>query len=408
MALHYDKLKILLMRRTFPELEENHVRPLLAELNGFVKYTDSKKLFTFPNGSIIKLAYCDSENDIYQFQGQEWPIIFIDEATQMTPAMLDFIATCNRSTRTDINSRIYYTCNPGGPGHDYIKRLFIDRNFNEYENPDDYVFIKATLDDNEVLMKTNPAYAHFLEALPDALRRQHRFGDWDVVEGQFYPEFRRDLHVCAPFDIPVDWRRFRAMDWGYNDPTCVLWFAVAPDKRLFVYREIYQARTMANDMASLIKRMNGTDKIAYTVASPDMWQHRGIRDVMGGESIADIFLHNGVPLLKADNARVVGWQRLREYFAIADDDRPSIQIFDNCRNLIRTLPVLDYDKHTREDVSSTCEDHAAEALRYGVMSRPSPARLKHTNEYDRIRSYNPLDTTTPTQRDAVGFFNLRL
>lgn len=375
LCCNYPGIKCLLLRRTFPELEQNHIIPLMAELNGFAQYKQTERCFIFPNGSRLKLGYCDTERDVFQYQGQEYEVIGFEEATQFTEFQMRYIATSNRTTRTDFSPRIYYTCNPGGVGHEFIKRLFINRQFTEFENPDDYVFIPAKVSDNKVLMEADPQYINNLKALPEHLRRAYLDGDWDIVEGQFFTEFRRTKHVCKPFPIPLEWRRFRAMDWGFNDPTCVLWFAVSPDSHIYVYREIYQSQTLASDMARLIIQENGLDKVAYTVASPDMWQKRGAKDVSGGECIAETFIHNGVPLLKADNSRVIGWQRVRENLADAPDGVPYVQIFENCTNLIRTLPTLFIDPHEREDVGDGCEDHAGEALRYGLMSRPSPAKL---------------------------------
>ena len=402
LAAKYPNLRLLLLRRTLPELESNHINPLLAELSRFAKYNREKKVFSFPNGSIIKLGYCDTENDVYQYQGQEYEVIGFEEATSFTEFQMTYIATCNRTVRTDFKPRIYYTCNPGGPGHDYIKRLFIDRDFTEDENPDDYVFIQAKVTDNPALMEASPDYIKTLNALPDHLRKAYLDGEWDVIEGQYFPEYSRDVHVCTPFPIPLEWKRFRAMDWGYNDPCCVLWFAVAPDRHIYVYREIYQNHTNASDIALLIKQMTGTERISYTSASPDMWAKRGVRDVMGGESIAETFAKIGVPLIKADNSRIPGWNRVRENLAIASDGKPYVQIFEDCRNLTRTIPLLVYDKADREDVSDHCEDHAGEAFRYGLMSRPSPSRLR-IKQADIIY-FDPL---SPNKRKVEGgFFDL--
>jgi hypothetical protein len=152
-------------------------------------------------------------------------------------------------------------------------------------------------------------------------------------------------------------------------------------------------------MAKLIKQENGFDDISYTVASPDMWQKRGVKDIMGGECIAETFAKLGVPLIKADNNRIVGWQRVRECLADAADGLPNVQIFSTCTNLIRTLPILSFDAHNREDVSGTCEDHAAEAMRYGLMSRPSPARSVKSTA--KILAFDPL---SDGRRKAVGGF----
>lgn len=405
LASKYPGLRLLLLRRTFPELEGNHILPLRKELYGYAKYTESKRVFTFPNGSIIKLGFCDTESDAFQYQGQEYEVIGFEEATQFTESQMQFITTCNRSTRTDFTPRIYYTCNPGGPGHNYIKRLFIDKEYRDGENPDDYTFIQARVYDNAALMENDPGYLNVLKALPPNKRRAHLDGDWDVVDGQYFEEFNRSVHVVDPFIIPQDWKRFRAMDWGYNDPCAVLWFAINGDRRIYVYREMYVTKMNASDVASTIIKLSGKERISYTVASPDMWQKRGIKDVLGGESVAETFMKCGVPLIKADNSRLAGWQRVRENLAKAADGLPYLQIFSACRNLLRTLPALYYDEHDHEDVSDRCEDHAPEALRYGLMSRPSPATKREmARSRARVLAFDPLSDNVP--QHVAGFFDL--
>lgn len=389
LANRYDGLRLLLLRRTLPELNENHVIPLMKELAGYAQYNKDQKVIKFPNGSRIKLGYCDAEEDVYQYQGQEYDVIGLEEATHFTEAQMQFLTTCNRSVRTDFTPRMYYTCNPGGVGHAWVKRLFIDRNYRGKEKPEDYVFIPAKLTDNTVLMERNPGYMTVLENLPEHLRRAHLEGDWDALEGQYFEEFNRELHVCKPFKIPSWWKRFRAMDWGYRDPCCVLWFAVAPDGRVYVYDELYVTKTIASIVAKMIREKSVGCKFAYTAASPDAWAKRGATDGIEGVSVEQVFSKNGVALTKADNSRIVGWQRVREFLQVTDGDRPMLQIFDCCRNLIRTLPTLTYDRNDKEDVSDRCEDHAAEALRYGLMSRAKTRPTKTITGADRRRAYDP-------------------
>jgi len=392
MALRYEGLNLLLLRRTLPELTENHVRPLLAELSGLISYNQTQRVMTFPNGSRIRLGYCDAEKDVYQYQGQEYDVVGLEEATHFTESQMQFITTCNRTVRTDFAPRMYYTCNPGGVGHGWVKRLFIDGDYRGSERKEDYRFIPARVYDNPYLMQRDPSYIRTLENLPEHLRRAHLDGDWDVLAGQYFAEFSRERHVVSPFPIPAWWRRFMAMDWGYNDPCAVLWFAVSPEGRVFVTRELYERRVLARDMAARIKQINAEAPPAYCMASPDAWQKRGLSDIEG-ESIAETFLSNGVPLLKADNARIAGWQRVREYFSDAEDCLPRLRIFSSCTNLIRTLPMLVYDQHDTEDVSAACEDHAPEALRYGLMSRP--VRPLAPAEPKRKRAYDPFAASAP-------------
>ena len=387
LSLSTPGLNALLLRRTLPELRENHVVPLLKELKGIADYNASERVFRFPNGARLRLGYCDGANDVYQYQGQEYDVIGMEEATHFTEEQMRFLTTCNRTVKPGFRPRMYYTCNPGNVGHAWVKRLFIDRQFLPGERPEDYAFIPARVWDNKVLLAADPDYVRQLEALPEDLRRAHLDGDWDVHAGQYFREFSRQKHVAEPFDIPAWWRRFRSMDWGYNDPCCVLWHAVDGEGRVYTYRELYVRRMQAAQVAREILTLTGKENIAYTVASPDMWQKRGavLKSEGGfeGETIAELFARAGVPLVPADNSRVAGWQRVREYLAPADDGAPRWQVFPGCKNLIRTLPLLIFDAHDREDAADG-EDHAPEALRYGLMSRPrggkqppSPARRQN-------------------------------
>ena len=381
LACRYAGLQILLLRRTLPELTENHVRPLLAELSGFAVFRQTAREFLFPNGSRIKLGYCDREADVYQYQGQEYDVVGLEEATHFTESQMQFLTTCNRGTRSDFSPRMYYTCNPGGAGHAWVKRLFVERSYREGEIAADYAFIPAKVTDNPMLMRNNPDYVRKLAALPEPLRRAHLHGDWDVLAGQYFPEFLRERHAVPPFAIPAWWKRFRAMDWGYNDPCCVLWFALSPEGIICVYRELYLTKTLSAEVARQAVALSADERIAYTVASPDAWQQRGLS--AEGRSIAEVFAKNGMPLLPADSARVVGWQRVRECLA------SGLLIFTSCPNLLRTLPLLTFDPRDCEDVADNCEDHAAEALRYGLMSRPSRSVEVAP---PATRTYNPFAT----------------
>ena len=390
LSLANPDLNLLLLRRTLPELRENHMVPLLKELSGIAKYNATDRVFSFPNGSRIKLGYCDAENDVYQYQGQEYDVIGLEEATHFTEAQMRFITTCNRTVKKNFSPRMYYTCNPGNVGHGWVKRLFIDKLYYGGERAADYAFIPARIWDNPVLLAADPDYVRQLESLPEDLRRAHLDGDWNVHAGQYFREFLRELHIVDAFGIPAWYKRFRSIDWGYNDPCCTLWHAVDPDGHVYTYRELYIRETHAADVAAKICELSKGEEIAYTVASPDMWQKRGaVLKAEGGfegESIAELFALSGVPLTPADNSRVAGWQRVRSYLAKAPDGKPWWQVFSACENLIRTLPLLIYDQHNREDVGEG-EDHAPEALRYGLMSRPGRTQIhliKTPKPYDPL------------------------
>lgn len=395
LALRYPGLNLLLLRRTLPELRENHLIPMQRELYGFAVYNSAERVFRFPNGSRIKLGYCDTMQDVYQYQGQEYAVIGLEEATHFTEEQMRFLTTCNRTTRKDFSPRMYYTCNPGNVGHAWVKRLFIDRLYAENENPNDYLFIPARIYDNKVLLDADPNYIWQLEALPEELRRAHLDGDWDVHAGQYFREFSRDRHVIEPFEIPSWWRRFRSMDWGYNDPCCVLWHAVDGENRVYTYRELYVRETRAGEVASMVLELSRGESISYTVASPDMWQKRGaVLSGAGGfegETLAELFTSSGLSLTPADNSRVPGWNRVRDFLAVAPDGRPNWLCFSDCRNLIRQLPALQFDQHNREDAADG-DDHAPEALRYALMSRPHAGKQPIIR---KAKAYDPLSLPEP-------------
>ncbi len=224
MCFRYPGLSCLLLRKTLPELKENHQIPLIKLLGDTVEYKATERVFEFPNGSRLRLGYCDKENDVYKYQGQEFDVIGIEECTHFTWEQVSFLMTANRSVREDITPRMFFTGNPGGVGHTWFRRLFVKRLFNRGERPEDYEFIPATVDDNHVLMKNNPEYLTVLEALPEKLRQAHRYGNWDVFEGQFFEELRddpenyrtkRNTHIIEPFMPPLNWNIYRSFDFGY-------------------------------------------------------------------------------------------------------------------------------------------------------------------------------------------------
>lgn len=373
LALNYNGLRLLLLRRTLPELRENHILPLQQELYGFARYNGEEKAFVFPNGSRIKLGYCDSESDVYQYQGHEYDVIGFEEATHFTETQKDFLTTCNRSTRADFKPRMYYSCNPGNVGHAWVKRLFIDRNYRNKERAEDYTFVPAKVWDNTVLMDNNPEYIEALENLPEELRRAHLDGDWDVFAGQYFPEFNRELHVIEAFDIPDYWTRYRSLDYGLDKTACY-WYATDDNGRVYCYRELHESNLNLTQAATKILELTPEcEKIKYTVASPDLWNRRSDTGMSGFEVMYKAGLKD---LMKADNDRINGWRALREYLTPYknefDELDANLKIFRNCSNLIMNLPLLQHDEKKVEDAADTPHEitHAPESLRYFIKSRP--------------------------------------
>lgn len=415
LSMRYEGLRLLLLRRTMPELRKNHILPLQHELAGYAEYRKDERCFVFPNGSRLELGYCDNEGDLLQYQGAEYDVILFEEATNFHPDWITFISTSLRTTRKDFRPRIYYTCNPGGIGHQYIKRLFIDRNFSDGENPLDYVFIPAKVYDNKVLMDADPEYIKMLEALPPHKRKAHLDGDWNVYEGQVFEEFVNDpdhyedrefTHVINPFDIPDSWTIYRSFDFGYAKPFSCGWWAVDYDGRLYRILELYGCVKNEPDRGikwspdEIFKNIRETEqnhvwlrgREIYGVADPSIW------DVSRGTSIAEVGEKHGIYFEKGDNNRLPGWMQV--HYRLRFDKRgiPMLYVFKNCREFIRTMPLLQYDDNKPEDVNTKLEDHIADETRYICMAHKIKPEIAKSS---KIKAYDPLEAEERTDRYQV-------
>lgn len=371
LALYYRGIRILFLRRTYQELLETIILPMTQELNGLARWKESEKAFLFPNGSRIRMGYCDSEHDVDQYQGQEYDVLFLEEATQFTEYQFQTLAACVRGVN-DYPKRMYLTCNPGGPGHGWVKRLFVDRDFRGSERSEDYLFIPAKATDNPDLMRTNPRYLERLDNLPDGIREAWRDGNWDVFAGQYFTEWDRERHVCAPFTPPAWWRWFVTMDYGLDLLAAYL-VAVDEGGRAWVVDEVTEGRDLGeghkglliSQAAERVKAMVGERRIYAYLAPPDLWNARQET----GKSVADIFAEHGVYLTRTSNDRVAGWLAVKEWLRVEEDEQglpaARLQIFPGCKYLIRTLPMLEYDRHNPSDCAREPHDitHGADALR---------------------------------------------
>nr|DAM94737.1 MAG TPA: Large subunit terminase [Caudoviricetes sp.] len=404
LAFRYPGIKILIVRKTYKELQNNHIEQLTAELAGFAKYNRSDKMFRFPNGSTISFGYCANEGDLGQYQGAEYDVVFIDEAGQLQESWIRKINLCVRGTN-GFPKRTYYTLNPGGPGHAYFKRVFVDRNFNPDEDADDYFFIQAKVEDNKVLMDRQPDYLRELENLPPTLRAAWKDGRWDVYEGQFFEDFRDDpehykdrswTHVIEPFEIPDGWTICRSYDFGYGKPFSCAWWAVDYDGTIYRIMELYGCTRTPNEGVKWtpdkqFEEIHKTEtqhpwlkgKNIIGVADPAIW------DASRGESVADTAARYGVFFTPGDNERIAGWMQCHYRLQFDEDGYPRMYVFNTCRAFIRTIPTLIYDEHRAEDLDTKMEDHVADEWRYFCMSRPiKPIRAV---KEQRIL-FDPLDT----------------
>ena len=373
LCLRYPGIKCLIVRRSYPELKANHLRPFIAEYGSeLIAYSESEKLITLPNQSTIAFGYCSSASDTLRYQGQEFDIIAIDEATQLSEYQFSIFKACLRGCN-DFPKRMYLTCNPGGVGHAWVKRLFVDREFRAGEHPEDHLFIKALVYDNEVLSEKDPEYVRQLESLSPTLKDAWLYGRWDIFEGQFFPEFDPERHVfsCLREDT-YGLRYFLAFDYGF-DMTAALLLGEKPNGYLIVLDEFCRSGLTLSQAATHIASLGSGYPLEYAVASPDLWNRRQDSGRSGFEIMQST---SGMPpMLAADDRRIPGWRLLREYLSKNGDRK--LMIHSGCHELIHSLPSLMFDSEHSEDASDHPHSvtHAPEALRYAVMSRSAPHHI---------------------------------
>ena len=377
MCIRYPNLKCLLVRRSYGELRYNHILPILSELSGLVTYSELNKIVSFPNGSTVKLGYLSDDGDTLQYQGLEYDVIAIDEATQLTEYQFNILKACLRG-KNDNPKRMYLTCNPGGVGHGWVKRLFIDKSYREGERAEDYCFIQATVFDNTALLKADPDYVSQLQSLPKALRDAWLYGSWDIFSGQFFTELSDNGHIVNGFVKPEICRITGGLDYGF-DSTALVLLCADPYGRLTVFREFIRADLTLTGAAHRIAEICKDLTVDYIAASPDLWNRRQDSGISGYETMMKV--ENMPPLVKADDRRVAGWRALRELLS------DNLYISAECTELIRCMTSLTYDKNRPEDCSDTPHDitHLPEALRYAVMSRISPPEQERDSFFEKRR-----------------------
>lgn len=373
----FPGLKVLFLRlvgRAAREAFEDLVGRVLTSVS--YRYIASQGRLEFPNGSRIILGGFKDSSDIDVYLGVEYDLIVIEEATQLTWAKVQMLLGSLRSSKPNWRARMYLTTNPGGVGHAWFKQMFVTPH--RTGTASQARFVPATYLDNPFL---SPEYIRFLEGLRGPLARAWREGDWDTFEGMAFPTWDYERHVVRPFEIPPHWSRYRGIDWGYAAPFACLWGARNPDNgRVVVYRELYinpqegDTALMDRQQAERIKEMTPQgEKISLSFGDPSLWETK--TDGMIPTSTAEIYLQNGIYLIKGNNRRLNGKRKVDRLLADLPDGRPGILIFENCANLIRTLPLLPYDAVNVEDVNTHAEDHAYDALRYlltPIRDAPTP------------------------------------
>jgi len=379
----------ILIRRTVPELQDVIRASQVIYPKTGAEWKEGAKEWRWPNGAVLRMRHLDTIADALHYQGHSFTWIGHDElGNWLSLEPYDLLRACLRWADAEVPAkRIRATANPGGPGHHAVKERFIDPAPGGYVPIDDpetgmaRMFIPSRVTDNKILLKRDPDYIARLKGVGSAeLVRAWLDGDWSAISGAYFDCWTSRL-VIRPFAIPQHWTRFRAFDWGSASPFSVGWWTVCdgtdgvggviphPVGALICYREWYGRgadgkglKLSVDEVArGIIDREPASERITYSVADPSIW----ISD--GGPSIAEGFLKHGIEWGPADNKRIAGWQRMRDL--MIGEDAPMIYWFDTCADSIRTIPVLQHDRHRPEDVDTASEDHAADQTRYAVMSR---------------------------------------
>lgn len=403
-----ENLKFLFIRKTAISAKESFGDLIDRILKNKIPFDLSNNIISFANKSRILLGGFHSEDDIDKYVGVEYDGIVLEELNQLTEEKYEKLRGSLRTSKPKWRPRIYASFNPGGVGHNFVKSRFVLPHRLREEKQTR--FIPATFDANTYL---NKEYVDYLQGLNGDLGRAWREGDFDLFAGQFFKEFRENIHICDPFTIPEDWMRFCAFDYGLNHPLSLGWYAISPENQLFRYRELHGSGMSYTQSAEEYVAMTPqNEKISYIVCDPAMWAKKGENDdlLSGAEIFAKRVqdLTSKMPrLIKADNARVIGWGMVREHmrpFMGADDKMTAnIQIFSTCKAMIKALPEQVHSERIPEDMEKQDGDDPADELRYAVMSRPKPS---YTPEQKEKKEFNAA-MKRKLQKQGLGKTRLR-
>ena len=395
---HIPEHRALILRRSMPELREliDKSRELYPKAFKGAKFREVEKLWNFPSGAKIEFGFLEKDADVYRYQGQAYSWIGFDEITHLpTEFGWNYLASRLRTTNPELQTYLRCTANPGGVGAQWVKKRYVEASEpnTTFKGKDGLTrkFIPALLQDNPYLAEDGE-YERMLQSLPAVQRRQLLEGNWDVAEGAAFAEFTHDVHVIPPFELPTWWERVKGIDYGYAAESCCLWGAVDPDdKTIIIYRELYRKGLTGEALADTITQMEENEiKSIPGVLDTAAWARTGYT----GPTIGETLVNRGHKLRRADKNRIAGKTQIHEYLRQREGiGRPRLQIFSNCVNLIKELQGIPLSKTNPEDVDTKAADHAYDALRYMIMSRP---RLDHPQDRMlRIKSdiYQPSDNT---------------
>jgi hypothetical protein len=394
---HRAAHRALILRRSMPELREliDKSRELYPKAFPGCRFREVEKIWTFPSGAKLEFGFLERDADVYRYQGQAYSWIGFDEITHLTTEFSwNYLASRLRTTDSEITPYMRCTANPGGVGATWVKKRYVSPSPpNEaYVGKDGLTrrFIPARLEDNPYL-STDGRYEQMLKALPEVQRKQLLEGNWDITEGAAFTEFDLAVHVVTPFEIPVGWERVKGIDYGYASESSCIWGCVDPtDGTLIIYRELYRKGLTGEVLAQVITNMELEDPYSVQgVLDTAAWNRTGTT----GPTVGETLQRAGHKLRRADKNRIQGKIQIHEYLRVQPSGRPKIQIFNSCPNLIKELQSIPLDRSNPEDVDTHAPDHAYDALRYLIMSRPKVNDIFNQFRHMRMeQAYTPVDS----------------
>lgn len=379
-------------RRTYQELEDTDIKEAMASYpEGLATYNAGRHEFRLVNGSKILFRHCENAADRFKYSGIEIQFLYFDELTSFEQEVYDFLKTRLRAKKAlGVVPIVRSASNPGNIGHGWVKKMFVDAG--PYMSIQEQRIYSETLHKERVirtqyipaLATENPFitedYIFELEQKPQALRESLLTGSWSSFEGMCFPEWRCDeahfkdrkwTHVIEPFDIPLDWPRFFGFDHGYSKPASCGWYALEPGTQTLIrYKEWYLCKPRQANVGLELTPVQIADGIlereeeeirnnitVMRVADP------AIFDKSRGDSVADQMApgymgrHRGVVFARGDHSRIPGKMQIHERLRFDDKGMPKLQVFNTCKEFLRTFPTLPYSQTKPEDVDSDAEDH---------------------------------------------------
>lgn len=401
----------ILFRQSYPALAD-----IVAKSQEWIprafptaRFNESTYTWKFADGEELLLRYMERPKDYWSYHGHEYPWIGWDELTNWADLKCyDLMKSCCRSSKPGVPRKYRWTANPFGPGHHAVKARMIDpapRGTVIRDEHGERITIHGHWSENAYLMTNDPEYVARLKAAtrddPDQAAAWLD-GDWDVAAGTFFGGvWSAKHHVLRPFIIPPSWRLDRAFDWGSSKPFSVGWWAESDGSPAVMADGTprHFARGSLFRIGEWYGCVPGKPNVGLGLETPEIakgilerqknrWPGRvissgpadsSIFDVVDGHCIGNEYRKHGVVWVAANKgpgSRKNGWDLIRQRLGAAKrnpKEEPGLYVFDDCREFIRTFPMMPRDEKKPDDVDTNSEDHIGDETRYRILAARTTA-----------------------------------